>query len=168
MGTNRRVHVIAEDVRNLAKMVKPENQGGWGLDAVWSDDFHHQMRRAMAGDSDGYYRDFDGSTKGVADTARQGWFFTGQHSDFFGKPRGTDSSGLPRHRFVFFLQNHDQVGNRAFGDRVHHKIDLAVWRAASTLLLMLPETPLLFMGQEWAATLLFSISPTTTPNWGDW
>ena len=109
----------------------------------------------LGGDSDGYFQDFDGSTKSIAATARQGWFYTGQDSEFFEKPRGTDPSGIALCRFVFFLQNHDQVGNRAFGDRLHHKIDHAVWRAASTLLLMLPETPLLFMGQEWAASTPF-------------
>jgi len=154
-GTKRRVHVIAEDVRNLAKMMKPESQGGWALAGTWSDDFHHQMRRNLGGDSDGYFQDFDGSTKSIAATARQGWFYTGQYSEFFEKPRGTDPSGIAPSRFIFFLQNHDQVGNRAFGDRIHHKIDHAVWRAASTLLLMLPETPLLFMGQEWAASTPF-------------
>lgn len=154
-GTERLVHVIAEDVRNLAKMMKPESQGGWGLAGTWSDDFHHQMRRTLGGDTDGYFQDFDGSTKSIAATARRGWFYTGQYSNYFEKPRGTDPSGIAPSRFVFFLQNHDQVGNRAFGDRLHHKIDLAVWRAASTLLLMLPETPLLFMGQEWAASTPF-------------
>ncbi|MEO8050151.1 MAG: malto-oligosyltrehalose trehalohydrolase [Acidobacteriota bacterium] len=154
-GSERRVHVIAEDVRNMAGMMNPESEGGWALAAVWSDDFHHQMRRALAGDSDGYFQDFDGSTKSIAATARQGWFYTGQHSPYFGKPRGTDPSGIAASSFVFFLQNHDQAGNRAFGDRIHHKIELAAWRAASALLLMLPETPLLFMGQEWAATTPF-------------
>jgi maltooligosyltrehalose trehalohydrolase len=151
----RRVHVIAEDVRNLAKMVQPESRGGWALDGTWSDDFHHQMRRSLNGDSDGYFQDFDGTTGNIAITARQGWFYTGQSSNYFGKPRGTDPSGIDAPRFVFFLQNHDQVGNRAFGDRIHHKVDLAAWRAASSLLLLLPETPLLFMGQEWAATTPF-------------
>jgi maltooligosyltrehalose trehalohydrolase len=113
------------------------------------------MRRSLAGDSDGYFQDFNGSVKSIAATARQGWFYTGQHAPFFGHERGTDPSGLRPAQFAFFLQNHDQIGNRAFGDRLHHKIDLAGWRAASVLLLMLPETPLLFMGQEWAASSPF-------------
>jgi len=154
-GTGRRVHVIAEDVRNLAKMVQPESQGGWALDGTWSDDFHHHIRRALNGDSDGYFQDFDGTSSNIALTARQGWFYTGQYSNYFGKPRGTVPSGIAASQFVFFLQNHDQVGNRAFGDRIHHKVDFAMWRAASTLLLLLPETPLLFMGQEWAASTPF-------------
>ena len=124
-GTERKVHVIAEDVRNLAGMMQPESQGGWALSGVWSDDFHHQMRRALAGDCDGYFQDFDGSAKSIAATARQGWFYTGQHAPYFGKPRGTDPTGIAASRFIFFLQNHDQAGNRAFGDRIHHKIELA-------------------------------------------
>ncbi len=165
-GTDRTVQVIAEDVRNLAGMMNPESHGGWALTAVWSDDFHHQMRRALAGDSDGYFQDFDGSTRSIAATARQGWFYTGQHARYFDKPRGTDPSGLAPARFIFFLQNHDQIGNRAFGDRIHHKIDLALWRAASVLLVTLPESPLLFMGQEWAASTPFLYFTDHNPELG--
>jgi len=143
--------VIAEEVRNLAHLVKPEAAGGAGLDAAWSDDFHHQLRRKLAGDADGYFGDYSGTTADLAITARQGWYYTGQHAGYFGGPRGTDPSGLAPARFVFFLQNHDQVGNRALGDRLHHAIPLAAFHAATTLLLVLPQTPLLFMGQEWAA-----------------
>jgi maltooligosyltrehalose trehalohydrolase len=152
---SRKAIVVAEDVRNLASMVRPEPEGGWGLDGVWSDDFHHQMRRALARDSDGYFQDFDGAAESIAATARKGWFYTGQHAPYFGGPRGTETDGLTQDRFIFFIQNHDQIGNRAFGERLHHQIDAAAWRAASALLLMLPETPLLFMGQEWAATAPF-------------
>jgi maltooligosyltrehalose trehalohydrolase len=143
--------VIAEDVRNLAHMVRPEPEGGWGLDAVWSDDFHHQLRRRLAGDADGYFQDFTGSVADLAATARRGWYYQGQYAPYFGRPRGTDPTGLPAERFVFFLQNHDQVGNRALGDRLHHRLTPAAYRAACAFLLLLPETPLLFMGQEWAA-----------------
>jgi maltooligosyltrehalose trehalohydrolase len=153
--SSRRALVLAEDVRNLARMVQPEKQNGWGLDAVWSDDFHHQMRRFLTGDQDGYFQDFAGTTQDIAATARQGWFYGGQYAPFFGQPRGTDPAGIPPSRFVFFLQNHDQVGNRAFGDRMHHQADPAVYRAATALLLLLPQTPLLFMGQEWAASAPF-------------
>jgi maltooligosyltrehalose trehalohydrolase len=149
------VLVIVEDARNLRHTIEWAPNGSWGADGVWSDDFHHQMRRALAGDADGYFADFTGSARDTAATIRQGWFFTGQASSYFGTHRGTDPTGLPLDRFVFFLQNHDQVGNRAFGDRLHHKIAAATWRAVSVLLLMLSETPLLFMGQEWAATTPF-------------
>ena len=145
------VLLIAEDHRNLASLLRPEAEGGDALDAVWADDFHHELRRCLAGDRDGYYRDFTGTVADVATTVRDGWFFRGQHSEHFGGPRGTDPSGVDPRRFVFFLQNHDQVGNRALGERLHHQIDPAAYRAATVLLLCAPQTPLLFMGQEWAA-----------------
>jgi maltooligosyltrehalose trehalohydrolase len=147
----RHVHVIAEDDRNLATIVQPPEKGGWGLDAVWADDFHHQVRRAAAGDADGYFRDYRGTPDDIAATIRQGWFYTGQQSEHRQAPRGTDAASVPPQRFVYCVQNHDQIGNRAFGDRLHHRIDLAAYRALSALLLMLPQTPLIFMGQEWAA-----------------
>ncbi len=151
----RRVLMIAEDSRNLVKMVQPEAEGGWGLDAVWADDLHHQLRVALAGDRDGYYRDFTGSLEDLARTLEDGWYYQGQHSGYEGGPRGTDPRSAPPHRFVVCVQNHDQVGNRALGERLHHQIDAACWRAASTLLLLAPETPLLFMGQEWGASSPF-------------
>jgi maltooligosyltrehalose trehalohydrolase len=147
----RHVLVVAEDHRNLRGMLEPESRGGWGLDGAWADDFHHQCRRLLAGDSQGYYRDFSGSISDLATTLRRGWFFTGQFSTHMGEPRGTDPAGIPLQRFVICLQNHDQVGNRATGERLHHQIELAAYRAATTVLLLAPETPLLFMGQEWAA-----------------
>jgi len=151
----RHVAVIAEDHRNLASMVSPAEAGGLGLDAVWADDFHHQVRVALAGDRDGYYVDYTGATGDLAATIRQGWFYTGQHSAYAGHARGTDSAGIEPRRFVVCTQNHDQIGNRAFGDRLHHHVDLAAVRAATVLLLTLPQTPLLFMGQEWAASSPF-------------
>ncbi|MFO7692916.1 MAG: malto-oligosyltrehalose trehalohydrolase [Vicinamibacterales bacterium] len=165
-GSSRRVQVVAEDHGNLAHMIRPEASGGFGLDALWSDDFHHQMRRRLAGDADGYFADFSGTAQAIARTAERGWFYCGEHSDYFGRRRGTDPTGIPASRFVFFLQNHDQVGNRAFGDRLHARGDWAAWKAASTLLLVLPETPLLFMGQEWAASSPFQYFTDHHPELG--
>lgn len=151
----RRVLMIAEDSRNLAHMVQPESEGGWGLDAIWADDLHHQLRVALAGDREGYYGDFTGSLEDTAKTLADGWYYQGQHSQYTGGPRGTDPCSVQPRHFVVCLQNHDQVGNRALGERLHHQIDEASWRAASTLLLLAPQTPLLFMGQEWGATSPF-------------
>lgn len=147
--------LFAEDERNLAALVRPASEGGMGLDGVWSDDFHHQVRVRLAGDRDGWFADFTGAVGPLAETLRRGWLFTGQRSVVHGAPRGTDPAGIPLERFVFCVQNHDQVGNRALGDRLHHRIDPAAWRAAVALLLLAPETPLLFQGQEWAATSPF-------------
>jgi maltooligosyltrehalose trehalohydrolase len=151
----RSVLVFAEDERNEATLVRDRDRGGYGLDGVWADDFHHQVRRAVAGDHEGYFESFTGRVDDITRTLRSGWFFTGQFCGRLGKPRGTDPSGVPLHRFVTCLQNHDQVGNRPFGDRLHHRIDPAVYRAVSALLLLAPETPLIFMGQEWAASTPF-------------
>ncbi len=166
-AAGRSALVIAEDVRNLAHMIRPETEGGWGLDAVWSDDFHHQIRRRLAGDADGYFQDFSGTLADLATTAGQGWFYAGQYAPYFGGPRGTDPAGLPAERFVFFLQNHDQVGNRALGDRLHQSLSPALYRAASALLLVLPQVPLLFMGQEWAATSPFLFFTDHNPELGE-
>lgn len=151
----RRVIVIAEDERNFAPLVTATSQKGLGMDGVWADDFHHQMRRALAGDCDGYFTDYTGSTEDIARTLTQGWFYTGQRSDHHQATRGTATQGIPPERFVLCIQNHDQIGNRAFGERLHQQIDPSAYRAASALLLLAPQTPLLYMGQEWACTTPF-------------
>jgi maltooligosyltrehalose trehalohydrolase len=151
----RSVMFVAEDHRNLAGMLRPACDDGWGIDGVWADDFHHQVRVHSAGDREGYYQDFTGTTADLAATIRQGWFFTGQPSQYLGERRGTDPTGLSPRQFVVCIQNHDQVGNRSDGARLNHQVDAAVFRAISVLLLTVPQTPLLFMGQEWAATTPF-------------
>jgi maltooligosyltrehalose trehalohydrolase len=151
----RRVFVIAEDERNFATIVRSRAAGGYGLDGVWADDFHHQIRRALTGQSDGYYADYAGTADDIAATIRNGWFYRGQPTVRTGKPRGSDPSGLAASSFITCIQNHDQVGNRAFGERLNHQVDPSAYRAASVLLLLAPQTPLLFMGQEWAASAPF-------------
>ena len=154
-SARRPITIVAEDHRNLASMLQPVDQGGWGLDAVWADDLHHELRVHVAGDHDSYYRDFTGTTDDIARTLRQGWFFTGQMSEHLGCLRGTDPSPLDLARFIVCIQNHDQIGNRADGARLNHQVDAAVFRTLSVLLLLAPQTPLLFMGQEWAAASPF-------------
>lgn len=146
---------IAEDHRNLARLTEPVRDGGYGLDAVWADDLHHQIRVHTAGERDGYYADFSGSIGDIAATLTEGWFYRGQMSSHQDEPRGTAADRLSPPQFVICLQNHDQVGNRADGARLHHQIDHAAYRAASVLLLLAPHTPLLFMGQEWATSAPF-------------
>jgi maltooligosyltrehalose trehalohydrolase len=151
----RPVFIHAEDDRNLASIVEDVSRGGWGLDGVWADDFHHVARRLLAGDAVGYYADFAGTARELAETLRDGWLYHGQKSPRLGTERGTDASRVPMYRFVVCLQNHDQIGNRPMGDRLHSSISAESWRAASTLLLTAPMTPLLFMGQEWSASTPF-------------
>ena len=160
------VVVHAEDHRNLASIVEPRERGGWELDGVWADDFHHIVRRLVAGDAHGYYADFEGTTEELARTIRQGWLYTGQPTKRTGEPRGTSASGVPMRASIVCLQNHDQVGNRAVGDRLHHGLEPARWRAASTVLLTAPMTPLLFMGQEWAASTPFQFFTDFEPELG--
>jgi maltooligosyltrehalose trehalohydrolase len=147
----RKVVLIAEDDRNEARLIRAPAAAGYGLDAVWADDLHHQVRRHVAGDDEGYFADYSGSTEDIATTIQRGWFYCGQRLPTSGRPRGSAPEGLAPEQFVVCLQNHDQVGNRALGDRLHDGIAPAVYRAVSVLLLSLPQTPLLFMGQEWAA-----------------
>jgi maltooligosyltrehalose trehalohydrolase len=160
----RRVHasrpsnppfLIAEDHRNLASLLQPPTQKGFALDGVWSDDFHHVARCFLAGDHESYYQDYRPDLSDLAKTIQQGWLYTGEMSKHMGHPRGSDPAGLPYDRFVTFIQNHDQVGNRAFGERLNAQIEPAAYRALSALWLCTPETPLLFMGQEWAASSPF-------------
>jgi maltooligosyltrehalose trehalohydrolase len=144
--------LIAEDERNDERVVLSE---GHGLDGVWADDLHHQLRRHIAGDHEAYFADYTGSIDDIVRTLRQGWFYEGQVSENHGAPRGTPAAGLPPAAFVHCIQNHDQVGNRALGDRLTETVTLPAYRAASALLLLSPYTPLLWMGQEWAASTPF-------------
>lgn len=163
---DRHFVLIAEDERNLPRLVRPVSEEGYGLDGVWADDFHHQLRVALAGDRDGYYADYSGAAAEIAETLQRGWFYVGQQSVALGHPRGAPPDDLPYSAFVHCIQNHDQVGNRAFGDRLHQTAGLAAYRAASALLLLDPATPLLFMGQECAASTPFQYFTDHHPELG--
>ncbi|HEX6371916.1 MAG TPA: malto-oligosyltrehalose trehalohydrolase [Longimicrobium sp.] len=154
LPADRRFVLFAEDERNERRVLLPPPEG-CGLDGVWADDFHHQLRRHTAGDHEAYFGDYTGTAEDIVRTLRQGWFYQGQVSPNHGVARGTPADGLPPSGFVHCIQNHDQVGNRAFGDRLTESVPLPVYRAASALLLLSPYTPLLWMGQEWAATTPF-------------
>ncbi len=148
--------LIAEDSRNLNTLVRPRESGGFGLDGLWTDDFHHLVRHITAGDSDGYYADFAGLAEAeLAQAIEKGWYYEGQASKLTGKPRGSDASSVDPDQCVICIQNHDQIGNRPDGRRLNHDIPLPLYHAVSALLLFAPELPLLFMGQEWAASTPF-------------
>ena len=163
-SNKRNVLLIAEDDRNQSQLIQSVDEGGYGLDGVWADDFHHQMRRLLAGDAESFFQDYSGTVKDLAQTIRQGWFYTGQKSAFRKCLQGTSTEGIPLQIFVHCLQNHDQVGNRAMGDRLHFETSLASFRAASALCLLSPATPLLFMGQEMGGqhTFLLFHRPSTS------
>jgi maltooligosyltrehalose trehalohydrolase len=158
--------ITAEDEKNDAHVVQPQDKNGFGVDALWADDFHHQIRVALTGEHEGYYIDYQGRMEDIAATLRQGWFYTGQPSSYLDRPRGTHADHIAPPRFIHCIQNHDQVGNRALGDRLNHAITLDRYRAASALLLLSPYTPLLWMGQEWAASTPFQFFTDHHPELG--
>lgn len=146
--------IITEDERNLASPLRgPEASR---IDAVWADDFHHQVRVALTGARDSYFASYPGTPAALAQTLREGWFYTGQpYPSGGGRPRGESVSDLPPAGFIHCIENHDQIGNRAHGERLEQLVSPAAFRAASALLCLSPYVPLLFMGQEWAATTPF-------------
>ncbi len=150
----RHVHVIAESHDNDRRIVLPRTAGGLGLDAVWSDDFHHALHHRLTGEGAGYYIDFNGDVH-LARAIAEGFAFQGEDSQYFGRPRGTPSRDLPGERFVISVQNHDQVGNRAQGERLSALVPLAAIKLAAALLFIAPAIPLLFMGEEYGETAPF-------------
>ncbi|HTO04186.1 MAG TPA: hypothetical protein VL069_10820, partial [Opitutus sp.] len=133
-----------------------ENGSGAQLDAVWADDFHHQVRVALTGIQEGYFDSYGGSAEDLASVLDNGWYYTGQAFPFWkGQPRGESCRHLPTSAFITCIENHDQVGNRALGERLAHLVGTSAYRAASALLCLIPYPPLIFMGQEWAASTPF-------------
>ncbi|MDB6006138.1 MAG: treZ, partial [Prosthecobacter sp.] len=147
--------VIAEDNRNDASICEHRQTGGMGFDAVWADDFHHVLRVSQTRESAGYYQDYSGNIDELLEVMRAGWLYQGQLSKSTGTQRGTRCDHLRPPSFVTCISNHDQVGNRAFGERLHHVISPEAYRALSALVCLCPFTPMLFMGQEWAASSPF-------------
>jgi maltooligosyltrehalose trehalohydrolase len=142
--------LIAESSANDPRLVRSVAEGGYGLDGVWSDDWHHALQALMTGDRGGYYLDF-GSAVQLEKALRQAWVYEGEPSRFWGRSRGRTAAGVPSDRFVIATQNHDQVGNRAAGERLSALVDEPRLRMAAALLLTSPFTPMLFQGEEWAA-----------------
>ncbi len=145
---NRTVCVIAETDENDSRYVKPQRDGGYGLDAVWSDDFHHAVHAFFTGERQGYYQDF-GDPQQIAQALREGYVFQGQRFGFWNRPRGTSAKDVPLPANVICIQNHDQIGNRAKGERLTTLIPRGARKVAAAFLLLAPHTPLLFMGQEY-------------------
>lgn len=147
--------VIAEDERNEPKLLLPREQDGFGFDGCWADDFHHVVRVMLTQDRESYFGNFDGSLNELAETITHGWLYRGQVQRTNGLPRGAQPVGAGAEQFVYCISNHDQTGNRALGERLGDVISPAAYRAASALLCLVPQTPMLFMGQEWKASTPF-------------
>lgn len=152
----RPLTLIAESDLNDTELVLPREAGGYGLDAQWNDDFHHALHAALTGDDSGYYLDF-AQPRALAKVFEKGFFYDGTWSSFRGRDHGRPvaTDRFPSWRLVAYLQNHDQVGNRARGDRLAETLDDDQLLLGAMLLLGSPFTPMLFMGEEWAATTPF-------------
>lgn len=152
----RGAFLIAEDERNSCEILERPDGSGVHLDAVWADDFHHQVRVALTGRQEGYFAGYRGTSEDIARTLENGWFYRGQpYPAWKNRARGEDCRHLPTTAFVICIENHDQVGNRALGERLGHLVTMPAYRAAVVLLCLSPYPPLLFMGQEWAASTPF-------------
>jgi maltooligosyltrehalose trehalohydrolase len=150
----RRVHVIAESDQNDTRIVHAPERGGFGLDGVWSDDFHHSVHALLTGEQDGYYQAF-GRAEQLAKAYNDVFVYDGCYSPYRRQRHGSRVGDMDRGQFVVCVQNHDQVGNRAAGDRFGTLLPPAAQRLACTLLLLSPCTPLLFMGEEYGETRPF-------------
>ena len=150
----RDLFLIAESDLNDPRVVQRREQGGYGIDAQWSDDFHHALHCVLTGERDGYYADF-GSIAQLAKALREGYVYDGCYSRARRRRHGRPAEGVPGSRFVGYLQNHDQIGNRAHGDRTSHLLDVDRLKIGAALALTAPFVPMLFQGEEWAASAPF-------------
>jgi maltooligosyltrehalose trehalohydrolase len=146
--------LIAESDLNDPRIVKAEEAGGYGLDAQWSDDFHHALFSVISGERAGYYADF-GSLAQLAKSLRCVFVYDGNYSEYRQRNHGRQVVGLSGHRFIGFVQNHDQVGNRAQGERVSHEAGVGRAKIAAALVLTAPFVPMLFQGEEFGASAPF-------------
>ena len=153
-GLRRSFVLIAESDLNDPRLVRPPSSGGFGLNAHWSDDFHHALHRFFTGETDGYYADFQG-LEDVARALRDGYVYQGQHSPYRGRRHGRPPRSVDADQIVVSAQNHDQIGNRAQGDRLSMMLGVPELEAIAALTLLSPFVPLLFQGEEWGARTPF-------------
>lgn len=150
----RPLFLIAESDLNDPRFVRSRDAGGYGLDAAWADEWHHALHAVLTGETTGYYADF-GTLDHLAKALRQAWVYDGTWSVHRQRHHGRSPAGLRGHEFVVCTQNHDQVGNRAIGDRPSEQMSEGRLRVAAALLLTSPFTPMLFQGEEWGASTPF-------------
>jgi maltooligosyltrehalose trehalohydrolase len=153
-GLGKHFVLIAESDLNDPRIVKAEEAGGYGLDAQWSDDFHHALFALISGERDGYYADF-GSVAALAKALKCVFVYDGIYSEHRGRIHGRQVIGLSGHRFVGFVQNHDQIGNRAQGERISHEAGVGRAKVAAAFVLTAPFVPMLFQGEEFGASSPF-------------
>lgn len=151
----RGIYIVAENEKQSAILARPGDVGGFGLDAVWNDDFHHAARVALTGRNEAYYSGYLGRPQEFISAAKYGYLYQGEWYAWQNQPRGTPALDLPPSAFVNFIQNHDQVANSARGERPNTISHPGDYRAMTALLMLLPGTPMLFQGQEFGATTGF-------------
>jgi len=152
---DRSILVIAENEPQRTELLVPPARGGAGLEALWNDDFHHTMIVTLTGKKEAYYSDYRGSPQEILSAARHGFIYQGQPSRWQNNPRGTPSFEIEHAHFICYMENHDQVANSAWGHRLGQLTSPGKHRAATALLLLGPWTPMIFQGQEFAASTPF-------------
>ena len=154
-GRGRRTYIVAENEPQDTRLVRAAAAGGYGLDALWNDDYHHSAAVALTGRREAYYTDYKGSVQEFLSCAKYGYLYQGQWYKWQKKRRGSPGLDLSSHAFVAYIENHDQVANSAFGRRLHQLSSPPRYRAITALTLLGPATPMLFQGQEFASTAPF-------------
>jgi maltooligosyltrehalose trehalohydrolase len=154
-ASGREIIVVAENESQDARLARACEQGGYGLDGLWNDDFHHSLLVALTGQRTAYYTDYLGTPQEFIAAVKRGFLYQGQYYRWQKRRRGTPAEDLRPAQFITFLENHDQVANSVRSDRVHRLTDAARLRALTALLLLAPGTPMLFQGQEFAASAPF-------------
>jgi len=150
----RDLFLIAESDLNDPRVIQRREAGGYGIDAQWSDDFHHSLHTILTGETNGYYSDF-GSVGHLALALEEAFVYAGRYSAYRDRVHGRKPEGISGARFLGYIQNHDQVGNRATGDRLSALVDPELLKVAAALVLTAPFVPMIFQGEEWGATTPF-------------
>ncbi len=160
----RSVFLAAENEPQHIDLVKPFEECGCGLDAVWNDDFHHTAMVALTGHNEAYYSEYLGTPQELVSSIKWGYLYQGQYYTWQKHRRGTPAYGLPPFKFINYLQNHDQIANSCCGVRMPDLTSPSLYRAMTALLLLAPQTPLLFQGQEFAASSSFYYFSDISPD----
>ena len=151
----RKTIVVAENEPQETRLVRSEGRGGYGMDGLWNDDYHHAAAVALTGRSEAYYTDYRGTPQEFISAMKYGYLYQGQYYKWQKQRRGTPALDVPKSAFVMFLENHDQIANSALGKRMHQLASPAAHRAITAMTLLSPGTPMLFQGEEFNASARF-------------
>ncbi|HEY8940037.1 MAG TPA: alpha-amylase family glycosyl hydrolase, partial [Cellvibrio sp.] len=151
----RRLYIAGENEPQHTRLLKPQDKDGYGFDALWNDDFHHSARVAATGRTAAYFSDYKGEAQEFISNLKYSFLYQGQYYPWQNKQRGTPTFGISAQQFIHYLQNHDQIANSGRGKRLHQLTHPALMRALTAVLLLGPQTPLIFQGQEFGATTPF-------------